>query len=72
MEEFIIKSYSWKELAILYAPELTSNSAARRFKKWVNFNQELVRELVSAGWRERSKVLTPMQVEIIVRYLGEP
>ena len=35
INSFEIRSYGWQELAILYAPDLTPESAAKRLSTWV-------------------------------------
>ncbi len=72
MEVFKIKAYGWQELAILYAPDLTPESAGKRLSNWVRFNPKLTRELQETGWKKGQRVLTPLQVSVIIRYLGEP
>ena len=73
MEEiFKIKSYGWQELAILYAPGVTPRSATRRLSLWVMNNSDLAENLKKKGWRKGQHLLTPVQVKIIVDYLGEP
>lgn len=69
---FSIHSYGWQELARLYSPTLTPASAAKRLASWVNLSDALVAALIAAGWRKGLRTLTPLQVEIIVRFLGEP
>lgn len=71
-ENFTQKSYGWQELAILYAPGLTPHSASQRLTRWVKKNEELYRVLLQAGWVKGNRILSPMQVGIIVKYLGEP
>lgn len=70
--EFQLKSYGWQELAILYAPGLTPHSAAKRLTKWVLVNQDLYDRLLRVGWKAGSRLLTPIQVRVIVDTLGEP
>lgn len=71
-ENFIIRAYGWQELAILYAPDLTPESAAKRLTAWVNVNPTLPQALEAVGWRKGQRVLTPLQVRTIVDYIGEP
>ena len=40
MEDFKIRTYGWQELAILYAPDLTPESAGKRLSSWIRFNPE--------------------------------
>ena len=63
---------SKKELAALYAPYLTTRGAGKRLAKWLQHNPRLLRALERAGYSSAQRLLTPRQVEIIYRYLGEP
>lgn len=69
---FEIRSFGWQELAILYAPNLTPESAAKRLSYWVHWNPKLETALQEKGWRKGLRQLTPLQVRTIVEYLGEP
>lgn len=60
------------EVAALYAPNLTERGALKRLQAWIDFNPRLMRALERAGYRKRQKLLTPRQVDILYRYLGEP
>lgn len=70
--EFVIRTYGWKELAIRYAPDLTPHSASKRLTKWVFLNKELYERLLQLGWTKGVHLLTPVQVNAIVEFLGEP
>ena len=71
MEElFQQKAYGWQELAFLYAPGLRPHSASRRLTRWVIINKELYDRLIRSGWIKG--ILSPLQVAIIVDFLGEP
>lgn len=72
INEFKIRAYGWQELAILYAPNLTPESAGKRLTMWVKQNHDLSEALQQAGWRRGQRVLTPLQVQRVVEYLGEP
>ncbi|MBR1566476.1 MAG: DUF4248 domain-containing protein [Oscillospiraceae bacterium] len=60
------------QLAALYAPCLSERGALKRLQAWIDFNPRLARALERAGFRKRQKLLTPRQVDIIYKYLGEP
>lgn len=60
------------QLAALYAPCLSERGALKRLQAWIDFNPRLARALERAGFRKRQKLLTPRQVDIIYRHLGEP
>lgn len=69
---FEIRSYGYNELAVLYAPELNLTSASRRLRRWIRVNVDLESELKLLGWQKGSRVFTPMQVQTLVDFLGEP
>ncbi|MFQ9022115.1 MAG: DUF4248 domain-containing protein [Parabacteroides merdae] len=46
--------------------------ASRRLKQWIVGNPVLLDSLTENGWTASRRVLTPKQVEQIVRVLGEP
>ena len=73
MQEFQIHSYGITELALLYRPCLSPRNAARTLRNWIKNNPELLLALSDTGFNpEAIRTLTPMQVSIIVSYLGEP
>lgn len=72
INNFPIRSYGWQELAILYAPDLTKESAGKRLSNWIGANRSLQEALIQAGWKKGKRLLTPLQVKVIVEYLGEP
>ncbi|MCD7936495.1 MAG: DUF4248 domain-containing protein [Tannerellaceae bacterium] len=69
---FRIKSYTWQELGLLYAPGKSPYAAAKRLRRWVTLHPTLENELQSLGWRKGNHILTPLQVKQIIRQLGEP
>lgn len=68
---FVIRAYGLQELAQLYFPGNTPQSASAQLKKWMK-NDQLYSKLLEAGYHSGQKILTPRQVEIIVDHLGEP
>ena len=73
MQEFQIHSYGITELALLYRPYLSHRNAARTLRNWIKNNPELLLALSDTGFNPQTvRTLTPMQVSIIVSYLGEP
>ena len=73
MQEFQIHSYGITELALLYRPYLSPRNAARTLRNWIKNNPELLLALSDTGFNPQTvRTLTPMQVLIIVSYLGEP
>ncbi len=71
-DKFKIKSYGYGELAQMYFPTITKQSATVQFRRWIRINNKLLDELSLAGFKRYQKMLTPKQVEIIVRFIGEP
>lgn len=73
MEKFKLRSYSKKELGLMYFPTATSpHSAVNRLMSWVYGCPELTRKLEELGYNKNCKCLSPRQVELMVYYLGEP
>lgn len=71
-EEWPVRPYYKRELAIAYAPDITPASALNRLAKWFKINRTLSNALQQTGYTPRQQVFTSMQVELIFRYLGRP
>jgi hypothetical protein len=69
---FPIRPMSKSELATAYAPNLTTQGAVNRLMEWIRYNPELSEALFRTGYRKSQKLLTSLQVRIIISYLGEP
>lgn len=69
---FKIRSYSVCELAMEYFPHLSKNSASNSFRRMINKNSELIKNLEAKQYKKYAKRLTPKMVGIIIEYLGEP
>lgn len=63
---------SFTELSIRYNPHLSVKSCRRILFEWIEYNMPLSAELGATGWNRKNRMLTPMQVSIIYRFLGEP
>ena len=72
IDEWPVRPYSKRELAMAYAPEISPVSALNRLAEWMRYNDRLTRELGDTGYRPRQRVFTCLQVELIFRYLGRP
>ena len=72
MEEFIIRTYTKKELALMYFPESYPRTAVNHLMAWIHQCDPLWEELLAMGYHKLSKAFTPKQVKAIVEYLGEP
>ena len=71
-KEFVIRSYSYCELAMLYFPNSTKKSASVQLGRWIKLNTYLINCLRNAGFKKGQKILTPKQVEIIIIEIGNP
>ena len=72
MEEFIIRTYTKKERALMYFPESYPRTAVNHLMAWIHLCTPLWNELLDMGYRKTSKSFSPKQVKAIVEYLGEP
>ena len=71
-ENFIIRSYSFGELAQMYYPDHNYDSALRLFRREMHETRGLWKALSAAGYKEYTKVLTRGQVKVIVQFLDPP
>ena len=56
------------DLALRYFPR----SASEQLRRWMRLNPDLQRRLEELHFQPRQRVLTPLQHEAVLRYLGEP
>lgn len=66
------RPWGFQELAMYYFPHIKPHSASNQLRAWIRHSADLTRQLESTLWRPGRKVLTPRQVALIVRHLGEP
>lgn len=71
-KEFIIRSYGYGELAMLYFPHSMKRSASVQLRRWIVINKKLQNSLLEVGFRPGQKLLTPKQVIVIIKFLGYP
>jgi hypothetical protein len=71
-KEFVIRSYSYCELAMLYFPNSTKKNASAQLGKWIRENEKLQSQWLELGFKPRKKLLTPIQVKMIIDVFGEP
>ena len=72
MDNFRIRSYSKKELALRYFPDSTPETAVKHLMALIRRNDMLWDELQEMGYYSKSKTFTPRQVQAIVDWLGAP
>ena len=66
-ETFTIRAYGKSELAMMYFPDLTKETAMKKFRFWLSLNPRL-KKLVS----KKIRSYTPKQVRLIIEEFGEP
>ncbi len=71
-KEFKVRAYGRTELAMLYCPGLKPQSAYKRLLAWITVSPELSEALLVDGKPMKSRVFTPYDVALIVKFLGEP
>ena len=72
MEQFLIKSYPFGDLAQMYYPDRNYDSALRLFRREMHETRGMWQAMRDVGYKENTKVLTRVQVKVIVKFLGEP
>ncbi len=71
-ESFEIRTYGFRELAELYNPSVHPRTALRTLQLWIDRYPGLRPRLEATGVKSGTRILTPMQVEMIVKALGTP
>ena len=72
IDDFKIRMYTKKELALMYFPESYPRTAVNHLMAWIHLCAPLWNELLAMGYRKTCKAFSPKQVKAIVEYLGEP
>lgn len=67
-----MKSISMNELAREYFPNSTKRSAVTQLRRWVVICVPLQRRLQELSFHKGQRMLTPLQHEAVVEFLGEP
>jgi hypothetical protein len=71
-QPFTLRTYGFGELAQLYFPTVSAKSASTNLNKWIKAAPELSEALFAAGRRPGFKILSPVQVKLIIEAFGEP
>ena len=69
---FNVRSYGKAELALLYHPHSTPETAIKTLYRWIKGCPMLVEELESMHYQPRRRTFLKPEVEAIIRHLGEP
>jgi len=72
MDDFMIRAYTKKELALMYFPDSSPRTAVNHLMAWVRRCTQLWQQLQAMGYSNTSKGFTPREVRAIVEQLGEP
>ena len=72
MEEFRLKAYTKVELAQLYSPHSQEATALQNLYRWMKRNTLLMKELQGLGYNKYRHSFLKQEVQVIVKYLGEP
>jgi len=72
IENFAIRAYTKKELALLYFPDSTPGTAVKHLMVTIRRNDMLWDELQAMGYYNRRKTFTPREVRAIIDWLGAP
>ena len=72
IEDFKIRMYTKKELALMYFPESQPRTAVNHLMVWIRRCRPLWAELQNMGYCKTNKSFSPKQVKAIDYYLGEP
>ena len=71
-KKFETRTFGFGELAQLYFPHVTKESASRMFGQWIHTCPQLTERLKETNWKKRAKYFTPKQVKILVEWFDEP
>ncbi len=69
---FTLRTYPKSELALLYAPQSTPETAVKNLYRWIRICKPLCKELERMDYNPRRRSFMKREVEAIVRHLGEP
>ena len=72
MDDFTIRPYTKKELALMYFPDSSPRTAVNHLMSWIHRCTLLWQQLQETGYETTCKTFTPRQVRAIVEQLGEP
>lgn len=62
--------YSEEELAMLYNPTYCISNAIYTLAAWIRHNKALKGELEKVGYNKYRRTFTPLEVKVLVKYLG--
>lgn len=69
---FCLRVYRKNELARLYFPQADKKGALQGLTRWIKHCAELEKALEASGYNKNRKFFLRPEVELIVKFLGEP
>ena len=69
---FQSRPYGKSELALLYQPDRTPETAWKTLSRWINGCPLLIQELKSMNYNPKRRTFLKPEVDAIVRHLGVP
>lgn len=69
---FQIRPYGKAELALLYQPCSSPETAQKTLYRWIKGCPLLMTELESLNYNPKRRTFLKPEVEVIVKHLGEP
>ena len=69
---FLVRSYGKGELAMLYIPNVTQQTAVNQFNEWIHTAPGLEQRLLDTGMNRTCRRYTPAQVQLMVNVFGGP
>lgn len=69
---FTVRPYGKAELALLYHPSSSPETAMKTLYRWIKGCPQLVEELETMRYNPKRRTFLRPEVEAIVRHLGEP
>lgn len=69
---FSLRVYRKNELARLYFPQADKKGALQGLSRWIKHCAELEKALEASGYDKNRKFFLKPEVELIVKFLGEP
>ena len=70
-QTFRLRIYRKNELAMLYFPESSKQTAMRNLGRWIHCTP-LKEELLERGYDKNRKYFLKHEVELILKHFGEP
>lgn len=71
-DKFVVRAFGFGELAQLYFPNITKKSASAQLRKWIESDKFLRKQLTQVGYKFSQRLISPKQVEAIIKILGKP